>query len=231
MNEFIKIHGPEVSRDWHRVLAYYQLSLQLKTFVFPEPMTKKEEQITYRRLENFDCWQQIVAAGDAKEKFVMAGQALGSLHQPLSRENSDIVSLHCDFGLVNLAWCRQKNLPIFFDPLPGEFYPYPYYTGDRHYDLGQFISTFFTPHYHRYIANISPELPENLINAFLCGYQKSCGNILTREKLLKFARMTHRRYLVLRLKELFLPLRILASPLAWWLQKKMEKVIECLIIA
>lgn len=231
MNEFIKVHGSEVGRDWQRVQTFYQQSLQLKSFVFPEPLAEKQQQIIYRRLENFDSWQQMVAAGDAREKFAMAGRALGALHQSLSPENSDIVSLHCDFGLVNLAWCRQKKLPVFFDPLPGEFFPYPDYTGDRHYDLGQFISTFFTPRYHRYIVNISPELPENLINAFLGGYQQSCGNILTRKKLLKFAHLTHRRYLILRLNKLFLPLRILVSPMAWWLQKKMEKVIECLIIA
>lgn len=231
MNEFVKIHGPQVDSDWQRVNAFYQLSLQLKTFVFPEPLAIKGQQIVYRQLENFDSWKQIVTTPAAAEKFTSAGMALGSLHQQNLPVRADFVDLHSDFGLVNIGWSGQKNLPIFFDPLPGKFFPYSGFEGDRHYDLGQFISTFFAPHYYRYLCKISPDLPEILINAFLCGYRQNCGKILTRDKLLKFARFTHRRYMILRLQEMVWPLKILVAPLAWWLQKKMEKVIECLIIA
>lgn len=230
MAEFVKNHGVSVDSDWERVSSFYLLSCYLGSFIFPEPLRFHESKVFYQRLENLASWQDMLQSASAEVQFFRFGAALAEIHGQKQESGSDRVALHSDFGLINLAWARDMDSPVIFDPLPSDFYPYKGFIGDRYFDLGQFVSTCFAPRHFWFFTEKSRIAVADILIAFFSGYRQKSAIKLNHEKLKKFAVLTFRRYLLLRIKETPWPFWPMLATLAWILQKKMERTLKCLTI-
>lgn len=231
MAEFVKNHGSSVKQDWKRVNEFYLLSRCWGSFVFPEPLRFHESKVFYQRIENLESWQDMLQSAPAEARFLRIGAALAEIHGQKQEPDSDRVALHSDFGLINLAWDRDNDLPVIFDPLPSDFYPYKDFFGSRYFDLGQFVSTCFAPRHFWFFCRKSRIGIANVVKAFFKGYRQKSGLETDVKTVKKFAVLTFRRYLLLRIKDtpwLFWPMLAI---IAWLLQKKMERTLECLTIA
>ena len=231
MSEFIKDHGKNADLDWQRVLWLYEVAQKCRLFKCPKPLGRNGSKISYERIENFISGIELCFSDDPGEKFHRIGMALAAIHDLDGGKGCSRVKLHGDFGLVNLGWSLEENLPIIFDPLPSAFFPYVEPTGDRYYDLGHLVSTFFTPENSLAFFRKDPTLPKRCLQSFIRGYEGSAQFMPDRDRLARFAQAIYRRYLVMRMHCENRALRILYVPLIWLQQQRMLKEIECLTTA
>ncbi len=228
MSEFIKEHGKNAGSDWQRVVWLHELAQNCRLFYSPKPISRCESKISYERIEKFISGIELCFSNDPAEKFYRIGMALAAIHEKARTEDCNPVNLHGDFGLVNLGWSMEKSMPVIFDPLPSAFYPYHGALGDRYYDLGQLVSTFFTPANSLALMRGDSRLLEKCLHSFMLGYQYSAQLIIDRGKLARFARTIFRRHLLLRIASENPVVRILLVPLVWLQQRRMLGVIACL---
>jgi hypothetical protein len=102
--------------------------------------------------------------------------------------------LHCDFGLINLAWQPKEELPVIFDPIPSGFYRYKNYFASKYYDVGQLISSIFTLNYYLNFFKISYKMPLLITRTFVDSYERNSMEKLDRKTLARYSGQIHRDY-------------------------------------
>lgn len=230
MKYFIKNHGARCPDDWQRVGKFYRLSRKCGTFIFPEPVSCESEKISYRHIDNLISLDVAAKKIGHEKVFAALGRALADIHNEDGKANVDKVIVHGDFGLVNLAWSEQQMLPVIFDPIHAEFSPYKQSFGDRYFDLGQFVSTFFTPAFAGSYIFAGKMCFEKSVNAFLQSYSLVCSRSINTDKLLQFALIAHRLHFILRLKKRGPLFKAVAVWGIWLLRSMMKRKILCLTI-
>ncbi|MFZ5951502.1 MAG: hypothetical protein ACOYXC_12410 [Candidatus Rifleibacteriota bacterium] len=228
MAEFVKNHGKNCAKDWERLKYFYQLSLKSGLFVFPAPVKTEGELIYYERISDLISLTDFISLENYDKVCAALGRVLAAVHA--DRRQGRRVSLHGDFGLVNIGWSKERNLPIIFDPIAAEFCWYDNYLGDRYFDLGQLISTIFTTACYYRILKKSQKLPVLLIKQIVQFYENSAGLKIDLKRLEKFAMRLHRLHFRFMLKKRWGSLKFFGLPLTLILRNEMRRAFKCLII-
>ena len=225
MKKFVKYHGKTTKQDWFRLNYFYKLSLEKKSFLFPRPLECSENYIISEKLESVLPLTELLNNDNCYEIMFQIGKALADIHSVSS--NIDEVTLHSDFGLINLAWDPHNKKPVIFDPVPRKVFWYKNYYGSRYYDICQLINSIFTFNYFIKLIKLSANLPIIMTKAFINGYEQSSQISLSTPKLISYAKKRHQIYYRNRIAVTKDPLYLIAFPFIFLLRLIMIKVLRC----
>jgi hypothetical protein len=225
MNNYIKHHGTNAQQDWLRLNYFYKLSLEKKSFLFPQPLECSNNYIVYKKLENILPLPESLTKENCYDIMYKTGKALADIHSVNSK--SDEVILHSDFGLINIAWDPLKKIPIIFDPVLRNVYWYKSYSGSRYNDICQLVNSIFTFNFFIIIIKISPVLPAIMTKAFIKGYEQNSGISLSNQKLVRYAKKRHQKYYRNRIAVTKDLRYLIAFPFILLLRLIMMKALRC----
>lgn len=228
MNDFIKFHGEAAAKDWPRVVRLYRIAQKSGCFLAPRPVSLLDQTIIYEKMNEVAKFVESVESENAWQLFFEVGKALGTIHNEGADKKHEGVILHSDFGICNIGWNKELAKPVVFDPLPSAFFCGTGFFGSRYYDLGQFVSTVYSPAFYQIIRRKCAEIP--ILAAFLQGYFQETKSTFVRDKLTFYASLTHRRHFSQKLKSLPGFARPAAALPVFWLRQKMLRSVECLTI-
>ncbi|GEM_PF-6105606 len=228
MTEFVKNHGNNCAKDWERLKYFHNLSLRSGLFVFPEPVKIEGELIFYERISDVISLADYISLENSEKVCAAISRVLSAVHA--DREHDGKVGLHGDFGLVNIGWSKELDMPVIFDPISAKFCWYNDYLGDLFFDLGQLISTIFTTACYFRIVKKSRKLPVSIIKQVLYFYEDFADLKIDLKRLEKFAMRLHRLHFRFMLKKKWGILKFFGLPLTLILRNEMRRVFKCLTI-